>query len=291
MKKSYIVDLALVLVAVIWALNFSVIKVTLQEIDIYSFNGIRFLFAAGFLLIALWKKGQKLVFKKEHWLPLLGLAVIGNLFYQLSFIIGIDLTFSANAAVMLGTIPVWVAVISHIFTDEKLSRIKALGVSIAFFGVFLIILGGKNDISFASETFIGDLICILAAIMWAIYTILSKRFLKHYTPIQFSTLMAVLGSIMLFLIGLPSISKLNWSELSWGVYGAFFYSGAMAIGLAYLLWNYGLIKIGAVRTAAYQNLVPVLGLIFGVVLLDEGLTLFQYVGASFVIIGIILSRK
>ena len=57
-----------------------------------------------------------------------------------------------------------------------------------------------------------------------------------------------------------------------------------------LIWNDSVSKIGAVRTAAYQNLVPVLGLVFGVVLLQEALTLQQYSGSTLVIIGIIFSR-
>ncbi len=291
MNRSYLTDLSLVLVAIIWALNFSIIKVTLQQLDAFSFNGLRFLFAAGTLYLALRWRGQRLRFHRKDWLPLLGMAVIGNVIYQVTFIIGIDFTLSANAAVMLGTIPVWVALFSHLFTEEKISRINGMGVVLAFMGVSLIIAGGKNDISFASETFIGDLICVLAAMFWAIYTILSKRFLKSYTPLQYSSLMSILGAIMLFMIGLPSLLEVDWEKVTLPSYGAILYSGALAVGLAYLIWNNGLVKIGAVRTATYQNLVPVLGLFFGVVLLNEELTWIQYVGASFVISGIILSRR
>jgi drug/metabolite transporter (DMT)-like permease len=291
LNRNYLTDLSLVLVAVIWALNFSIIKVTLEQLDAFSFNGLRFLFAASALYLALKLRGQKLHFHKKDWLPLLGMAVIGNVFYQVTFIIGIDFTLSANAAVMLGTIPVWVALFSHLFTDEKISRINALGVLLAFTGVFLIIAGGKNEPSFASKTFIGDLICVLASMFWAIYTILSKRFLRDYTPLQYSSLMSILGAFILFLIGLPSMIEIDWARVTLPAYGAIFYSGALSVGLAYLIWNNGLVKIGAVRTATYQNLVPVLGLFFGVVLLNEELTWIQYVGASFVISGIILSRR
>jgi drug/metabolite transporter (DMT)-like permease len=65
----------------------------------------------------------------------------------------------------------------------------------------------------------------------------------------------------------------------------------LAIGAAYLIWNYGLKTVGAIHTATYQNLVPVLGLIFGVVLLGESLTWVQYFGSALVIAGIVLSRK
>jgi drug/metabolite transporter (DMT)-like permease len=64
----------------------------------------------------------------------------------------------------------------------------------------------------------------------------------------------------------------------------------LSIGVAYLIWNYGLQAVGAVHTATYQNLVPVLGLAFGVVLLNEQLTILQYAGSGLVVIGIVLAR-
>lgn len=291
MQRSYFVDLSLILVAVIWALNFTVIKVALEQMDAFSFNGLRFLFAALTLYIALVKKGQKLSFKKEHWIPLILLGILGNLVYQVVFIIGIDLTLAANAAVMLGTIPIWVAVLSHFFTDEKLTRIKTIGAIIAFSGVALIVIGDEEPISFGSSTFIGDLIVIASAVVWAVYTILCKKYLKEYTPTQFSTLMAIIGVITLTSIGVPSIINLDWPSLTWEAYVGVFYSGAFSVGLAYLIWNNGINKIGAVKTAAYQNLVPVLGLVFGIFLLNEELTLEQYVGAFLVISGIVVSRR
>ena len=291
MQRSYFVDLSLILVAIIWALNFTVIKVSLEQMDAFSFNGLRFIFAAVILCVALWQKGQKLRFKKEHWIPLFLLGLLGNLVYQMVFIIGIDLTLAANAAVMLGTIPIWVAVLSHFFTDEKLTRIKTLGALVAFSGVALIIAGGKNPISFGSTTFIGDVIVVISAIVWATYTILSKKYLKVYTPTQYSTLMAIIGVLTLTSVGVPSIVDIDWEALTWEAYVGVIYSGAFSVGLAYLIWNNGIIKIGAVRTAAYQNLVPVLGLIFGIILLNEELTLKQYIGAFLVISGIIISRR
>lgn len=276
--------------AVIWALNFSVIKGNLDEIDPLSFNGLRFLFAVVVVWGALQWRGQKIRIPKKDWWPLIGMGLLANLLYQGLFIIGIDFTFSANAAVMLGTIPIWVALISHLFSEEKLDLPKSLGVAFAFAGVAFIVIGGENELNFGSETFIGDLLIIAAAFVWAVYTVLSRQFLKRYTPLQFSTITATIGSIILFLIGLPSMTQIDWTQVSYGAYGAVLYSGLLSIGLAYIIWNYGLQTVGAVRTSTYQNLVPVLGLVFGVILLNEKLALLQYAGSGLVIGGILLAR-
>lgn len=290
LKKQNLVEISLFIVALIWALNFSVVKNSLSEIDPLSFNGLRFIFAAAVIWIALIWRGQQFRIPRKDWLPLLGMGLLGNLIYQGLFIIGIDLTLSANAAVMLGTIPIWVAVFSHFFNLEKMNLYKTAGVFFAFAGIVLLIGGNSRGFSFSSDTFIGDVIIVLAAVVWGAFTILSKPFLSRYTPIQFSTVMSTIGCIVLFLVGLPNMIDTDWTSVSMAAYGGVFYSGFFSIGLAYIIWNYGLQTVGAVRTSTYQNLVPVFGLVFGVVLLNEQLTFMQYMGSGSVIAGIFLAR-
>lgn len=228
--------------------------------------------------------------KEDRW-PLLIVGLLGNFVYQWLFIVGINFTYSANAAVMLGTIPIWVAIFSHLLSSEKMTRMKGYGVILGFLGILAIILGGKNPISFGSQTFIGDLIIIASAICWGLYTVYSKRFLTNYTPLQFTVIMITIGCISLCILAIPNLLVLEWAAISPAAYGGVVYSGLLAIGIAYIIWNYGLQTVGTVRTAAYQNLVPVLGLIFGVILLNEQLDLIQYIGSAIVITGIILARK
>ncbi|MGD8749378.1 MAG: EamA family transporter [Balneolaceae bacterium] len=289
-SKNILVEASLLLVAVIWALNFSVVKSTLSELDPLSFNGLRFIFAAVMVWGLLIYKGQTFSIPREDWLPLLGVGLLGNLIYQGLFIIGIDYTHAANAAVMLGTTPIWVALFSHFFSMEKMNMLKSLGVLLAFGGIVFLVSGGSESLSLGSDTFFGDLVVLTAAIVWGGYSILSKTFLDRYSPIQFSAIMASIGSVVLFLIGLPNILELHWSEISVSAYGGLVYSGLISIGIAYLIWNYGLQKVGAVHTATYQNLVPVLGMIFGIVLLNEKLTILQFIGSGLVISGIVLAR-
>lgn len=293
MKTSRIplTDVTLFSIAVIWALNFSVVKASLSEIDPYSFNSIRFIMATGLIwVIILWKRAWFSIPAKD-WFPLILIGLIGNLLYQWLFIVGIDLTLSANAAVMLGTIPIWIAIFSHLFTDEKMNLMKFLGVVLAFAGVAAIVGGGRNPLNFASDTFTGDIIIVIAAVTWAVYTIRSKQFLQNYTPLQFSGVMTLVGAV--FLTGLMFFSAENteWSTVSLPAYGGMIYSGMLSIGLAYLIWNNGIVEVGPVKTSVYQNLVPVLGLIFGIVLLNESLTPMQYAGSAVVVMGIVITRR
>ncbi len=289
-KKQLIADLSLLGIAVVWALNFTVIKASLNEIDPYSFNALRFILASAFIWMVVAKRKAWFKIHKSDWKLLIPLGLLGNLLYQWLFIIGIDYTFAANAAVLLGTIPIWVALLSHVLSIELLNRLKGLGVALAFAGVASIMFFGKNPISFGSETFLGDVLILLAAVVWALFTIYSKNFLSRYSPLQFSAFMTTTGAITLIIIAIPYSGETDWQNVSAAAWAGVVYSGLLAIGVAYIIWNNGIMNVGAVRTATYQNLVPVLGLIFGIVLLGESLQPLQYVGSAVVIFGIILTR-
>ena len=283
-------DLSLAFIAVIWALNFSVIKATLFEFDPYIFNMIRFTLAALFMWAVLIRKKAWMTIRREDWKWLIPLSILGNLIYQGLFIIGINLTYAANAAVILGTIPIWVALFSHILGVEKINRLTALGIFFAFAGVLLIIMFGENPISFGSDSFLGDILITISAIVWGAFTLFSKPFLGRYTPLQFSTFMTTSGAISFLIVAIPFYPDVQWSGISAAAWAGVAYSGLLSIGLAYLILNNGLKKVGVVRTATYQNLVPVLGLLFGLLLLGEALQPLQYTGSAIVIAGILVTR-
>ena len=290
MNKNLLTDLSLLFLAIIWGLNFTVIKASLAEIDPYSFNSIRFVLAALFMWAILIKRKSWFKIDRKDLLPLLLLGLIGNLIYQWLFIVGINLTFAANAAVMLGTIPIWVALSSHLFSIEMMNRFKTIGVVLAFAGLAVIIVFGENPISFGSDTFLGDITIISAAVIWALYTLYSKKHLTRYTPLQYSAMMTSIGAVSLTLLAIPHFGDTDCGTVSYAAMGGAFFSGMLAIGLAYLIWNNGIKVVGAVRSSTYQNLVPVIGLISGVVLLKENLEILQYVGATIVIAGILITR-
>lgn len=289
-KKSLRTDLSLFFISIIWALNFTVVKASLTEIDPYSFNAIRFLLAASFIWIIVFYRNAFFKIRKKDWLPLIGMGLAGNLLYQILFIFGINLSLAANAAILLGTIPIWVALTSHLFSIEFMNRLKTIGVILGFGGLALIIMTGAEPISFGSDSFRGDLLLIIASIVWALFTIFSKPFLTNYTPLQFSAIMTSMGAVSLLILAIPFVHTTDWGSVSAAAYGGTLYSGLLSIGLAYIIWNNGLKNVGTVRTATYQNIVPVMGLFFGIILLGESLEFWQYIGSAIVFAGIIFTR-
>ncbi len=283
-------ELLLMFIVVVWALNFSVVKFSLDEIDPLSFNAFRFALGMFLMWTVVWIRNLKIRVARKDIGKILLLGVLGNLIYQMLFIIGIDRTYASNAAVMLGTIPVWIAVFSHFFTEEKMYRFQIIGVFAAFSGVALIMGFGEQGLNIRAESIMGDLIILSAAMIFAVYTLLSRSLLETYSPLTLATLVMTIGGTLLILTAIPSLMRLDYHAVSLMSYGGALYSGLFAIGFAYLIWNLGIKNVGAVRTATYQNLVPVLGVLFGLIFLGEKLHFLQYLGCLLTVAGIMLSR-
>lgn len=283
--------LLLLFTVLIWALNFTVTKFSLRDVDPMSFNSLRFLLAVITMYLIQRRSGEELKVHKGDWPHIIGLGILGHLLYQVLFILGLDLTYAANGAVMLGTTPVWVALISRIFMGQTLQWIAIAGIITAVVGVWLIMEGSATGLTLQAETILGDFTMLLSAVVFGLYTLLSRPLLKRYSPIQLSTLIMLTGGAGVVLAGIPWVVQLDFKEVSTAAWGGIFYSGILSIAVAYMIWNYGIRSIGSVRTSTFQNLVPVMGLLFGVLLLKEPLLPLQYVGAGLTVIGIILARK
>src|SRR5690606_16460984 len=123
-----------------------------------------------------------------------------------------------------------------------------------------------------SSTLIGDLIVLGAAAVWAIYTVGAKPLIERYGPIRTTAWTLWVGALGLFIAGLPSLLRQDWTLVTAEAWGGVLYSSVFAIGVAYLLWYRGVQQIGGARTAVFSNLTPVVALIVGALWLEEALT-------------------
>lgn len=291
MKKSSVsIDFILISITLIWGFNFTVVKFSLSEMSPWVFNATRYLLAIITIFVIFIRDGQPLRILKEDRLPIIGLSLLGHFIYQALFILGINFTKAANAAVILGTIPLWIAVISHFFFDEKLNTKKTIGVIMAFIGLALVIGFRKGGFDFRSEGLLGDFLMFCSAFSFGLYTLFSKKYLKKYSTTTMTMASMFSGGIWIVFAGIPGFIVLDWSSVSAMSWAGAIYSGVLSIAISYFIWNYGLKIVGAVRTSAFQNLAPIFGVIFGILLLGENLNAIQIGGAISTIVGVIVTR-
>ncbi|MBE7467913.1 MAG: EamA family transporter [Anaerolineales bacterium] len=286
-------DSLLALTTIFWAVNFSVVKFALAELPPLAFNGLRMMLAAGLMLALVPALGYSLKFQRHHLGRLLILGLLGNTSYQLCFIFGIARTTADNAALILATVPAWVALIGTLAGTEKITAGGWMGVLLSLAGISLIVLGGSHQarLQFGGTTLPGDALILGATLCWSLYTLASRRLLRDYSPIAVTSFTTAVGIIPLVILAIPPLLQLEWSNVSLTAWGSLVFSGVFSITLAYFFWNFGVSRLGSTRTSLYSNLTPPLALLTAWLLLGETLTLLQLGGGLLALAGVALARR
>ena len=123
-------DLYMLLIILIWAVNFSFIKIALKEFSPLAFNGIRMAVASVFLVLVLFITKQGLGIPKKDLWKLVVLGIIGNTVYQILFIHGINMTTASNTSIIMAMTPASVAFLSSIFKHERVHWAAWLGIAL-----------------------------------------------------------------------------------------------------------------------------------------------------------------
>ncbi len=137
-------DLALIVLSVIWGVNFSVIKIALREFDPLAFNAVRFTLASLTLFVFLRLRGTVPFPERRHWGRIVFLGLLANVVYQLLFIYGVDRTLAGNAGLVLATTPVWTLILASISGQERHGFPVWGGVLATLGGMVLVVLGGEG---------------------------------------------------------------------------------------------------------------------------------------------------
>lgn len=288
-SREWGTELGLASLALIWGVNFPLIKVALEDFHPLAFNALRFPLAAVVLLALVSVMGGiRRPDPGDRW-RLVALGFLGNVGYQLLFILGLARTSAGNASLLLATTPAWTALLSTGVGQERLSRRVWLGVAGAVGGMILVVAGGEG-FSFSGTTVLGDLLMVAAAMTWATYTVGARPLIQRYgaMPVTAWTLWA--GTPALVLMGIPALAASDLGSVRPVSWGAMAYAGILAISVAYVLWNRGVRKLGNARTAIYSNTVPLVALAAAWVTLGEVPTALQLAGAAVILGGLTLAR-
>ena len=288
-RAQRLADAGLMAMTVIWAVNFSIAKLALQDIEPLAFNALRFPFAALTVLVVLRMRGPLPAPRREDWGRLVALAFLGNVVYQLLFIYGLDRTRAGNASLLLTASPIMTALLSSAVGHESVSRRVWVAVFTTVAGIALV-AGQGDDLALGGQNLAGDLMLVAASLSWAVYTVSARPLVERYGSVEVTAWTLWLGTAALILLGAPALARTDFARVSSLAWLAVLYAGALSIGVAYLLWYNGVRRVGNTRTAVYSNLVPVLALAVAWWWLGETPTARQLLGAAVIIGGVTLAR-
>jgi drug/metabolite transporter (DMT)-like permease len=276
---------------VIWAVNFSVAKVALEELTPLAFNALRFPMAAALLYVVLRARGGVPLPSRPELPRVLALGLLGNLMYQMFFIFGLDRTRAGNASLLLASTPIITALLSSGLGHERIRPRVWAGVVATFGGILLVVLGGRGQIEAGHATLAGDFLMFGASLAWAFYTVGSRPLVERYGALPVTAWTLWIGTAGIVLAGFIDTIRTNWQAVAAWTWVAVVYAGVLSIGVAYIIWYYGVGVLGNTRTSTYSNIVPVVALAVAWLWLGEVPTAAQLIGTAVIISGVTVAQS
>ncbi|HET9725845.1 MAG TPA: DMT family transporter [Gemmatimonadales bacterium] len=287
-RHSPAADLGMLLVCLIWGVNFSVTKIGIGEIAALPFTAVRFTLASLLLWVVVRVVEGPSRLDGAAWRRLVVLGIVGNTCYQLLFILGLAHTTATNSALIVATVPTVVAVIAGALGLERVTRRMWWGIGLGTLGVGLVI--AASGVEFSTGTLHGDLLTVLAVFCWAGYTVGLRQLPVGVSPLRVTMVTSIAGTPGLMLAGLPGLLRLEWGTVSATGWAALAYATLLSLVVAYILWNRSVQTVGGTRTAIYMCLTPLFAVIAAWAILGEQAHPSQAIGAALIIAGVLLTR-
>lgn len=297
--------LAALFTIIIWGTTFISTKVLLADFMPVEILFIRFVLGFAVLFLACPHRMRKVGRRQEIVFALAGLC--GICLYYLLENIALTYTLASNVGVIISIAPFFTAILSHVFlkADGKLKANFFAGFVVAMAGVVLMSYHGtKLELNPA-----GDVLAVLAAFVWACYSILTRKISSFEYPVSLARWrVIVLTTRRTFLYGiLFMIPVLVFQKMVSGGEAAnrgfelerfldvtnglnFLYLGLGASAICFVTWNLAVKILGAVKTSVYIYLVPVITVVTSVLVLNEPVTWVSAAGTVLAIAGLFLSE-
>lgn len=290
-KRLLYIEGVMLLVAFIWGINPPIMKVGLVFLPPMAYNALRMLLASAISVAVLFLPGVYRPLDRADWPKLLLVSIVGFFVFQMFFTVGVQHTTAGNASLLLGLLPVSVAIINRVFRIEKISRQVLTGIGVTLCGVLFIVAGSGKEVNLGNTHLVGAAMLLMAQIGYGYYTVFSKPLIAKYSTYQISAGILVLSTILFVLVSLPELARTDWGAVPAAAWLSVLYSGAFAICIGNYLWIWGVGKLGSTRAALYNNLSPVFAIITGCVFLGETFGVLQFAGATAIFYGLYLTRQ
>ena len=281
------IDLALLLMTVIWGSNFTVVKLATRHIPELPFNSIRLLVAAvAFLGASAIAEGLPRLTRRE-WVRIVALAVVGHVIYQLCFVGSVARTTIANSALIFAFTPIVVAILTAVLGHERIPATRWAGALISLSGIYLVV---GASIGSPGATTVGNLLAVGAMACWAVYTVGAQPLLVKRSALTVTGYSMAAGSVIYVPIAWTGLRAMRWSVVPASAWVALVLSALLALFVAYMIWYTAVQAIGSTRTSMYSNVTPIAAMVVAAVWIGEPLTLRKMVGAAAVVAGLAVSR-
>lgn len=237
-----------------------------------------------YILITGKTKNLKAIVEQPIMISLLGF--IGIFGMGSAVFLALKLSTAVDVSIIMNSNPIFIVPLA-ILIGESITLPKFIGIIIGLFGCLLVINGSLTEFGIIkSEYLIGNLVALISALCWAVYTIMGKRIVRKYGGLTITTLNMLIGSIPLFIL-CASLGQLTFPSIKGFLIIEYLAIFPTAIG--FILWYKALEHIDANQLGPLQYLVPVGTAIISTFTLNEKIKLASIIGMLLIFFGIYLS--
>lgn len=284
MKNTLLGSIYLTLAASIWGGMYVVVKVVVSVIPPLELVWMRYLVAIVVLLVIGFLTRQKWKIDKRHILLIISIGIIGNAISIVTQETGTMLSTAQMGAIITSSTPAFMVIFARLLLKERLTLKKVLSVCLATIGVILIV--GVGDVNLSSK--LGGISLVMAALTWALMSVLVKRVPSDYSQIVVTTYSILVALIVLTPFVLPRLHEMNLSQLTHPtIWGGVLYLGIISTACGFLLWNRGLQMLNASSGGIFFFFQPVVGTLLGWLILGESIGVMFWIGSILILMGVL----
>lgn len=281
-RHDFIPILALATAGSLWGTGFFFGKIALSEMPVGTMVLFRLLFACAGLLPFLFFDRPR--FAGPEWGWVLAAAIFGVPVQFLVQFKGLSLTTVSHASLMVGTLPILLAIAAVLFSGERLHLGGWVALVASTVGAGLIALSGKTVPGAAHASLQGDLLVVLSMFAAIAWILISKQLMRQHSAVMVTAFVYWIGTAILVVLvittsGIPSG---QYSATAWFAVAE---QGLLVTAGTTLLWNWGLKRVPASQAGIFVNLEPLIGAILGVSVLHEVLGRMAIAGGALIIGG------
>jgi len=283
----------MLLAATSWGGLFPVAKATLAHIDAYFLTAIRYGSAAlVFLALLALVEGRQALRPGARAFELWLFGSFGFAGFSLLAFAGLASTSPEHAAVIMALMPMITALLNWALKGNRPGGFTLAAIGVALLGVFLVVTRGNPAATFAHASVQGDLLILLGAVSWVIYTLGAGRF-AGWSPLRYSALSCMFGVITIFSAAAIAVSTGGAHPPTAAALGAVWaellYTVVFASVLAVLSWNAGIKTLGALNGVLFINFVPITAFAIGLAL-GHRFSGAELVGAALTILALVANN-
>lgn len=282
----------LVAVPAIWGGTFIAGRILALAVPAAVGSLLRFVVAVVALLAAAWwLEGGLPRLTRRQVLGTLLLGATGIFAYNLFFLGALARLPASRTSLIIALNPIVTIAAASLLLGERMSARRWLGVAVALAGVWIVVSRGDVLGSIRGAVGPGELLMFGGVCSWAAYTLIGRRVLAGLTPLAATTWAALWGVALLALAAAPDLGNLGTDDLTLPVVLSVLYLGVLGTAVGFVWYYQAVQRLGASRTVIFNNLVPVFGATFGVLLLGEPLLPSMLLGGAIAVAGVMLVTK